>query len=341
VKKTELIGVDDLFEGMILGEDILGKYDLLILNRGKVLTGQNISVLKNQGLDFVYVEIPTQEEVFNEKYNELEEELRELFYSSTGQFTKTAKLKIQSTLNSMLDTLPQKTNMLMELKRLKMKDVYSVRHSINVALISGLMGTWLQLSSEDIEELMLAGAMHDIGKVFVSQDILSIPGKLSEAQFEEVQKHTLYGYKKLSKSEGIPESICRVALEHHEKLDGSGYPAGLTEENLHFFTKIVTIADIFDASTATKVYGSRIQPLQSLKELEQFMNQNKIDSTLFKLFINNIYKLFVGCTVILDNGVQGEIAFFHKLNPNRPIIRANGRLMNLAHHPTVQIQDIY
>ncbi len=340
MNKIELIGVDDLFEGMILGEDIQGKYDLLILSKGKVLSEQNISVLKNQGLDYVYIEVPSKEDAFKSSYSELENELKEVF-STNGQLSRTAKEKIQGTLNNLLEALPQRTNMLMELKRLKMKDEYSVRHSLNVALLSGLMGVWLQIPDEDVQELMLSGAMHDIGKVFVSQDILSIPGKLNRAQFEEVQKHTSYGYKKLSHVDGLPESIARVALEHHERLDGSGYPGKHTEEKLHFYTKIVMIVDIFDASTANKVYGSRIQPLQAIRELEHLKNQMKIDSTLFNVFIRNIYKLFVGCNVVLENGVEGEIAFFHKLSPDRPIIRTGGKLMNLAHHPTIAIKDIY
>lgn len=339
--KIELINVDDLFEGMVLGEDIFGKFDLLVLSRGKVLNQQNISVLKNQGLDYVYIELnPSAEAEFEALYEELVNELNEVFLGS-GKMSQSALETIQCTLTDLMGTIAKSNNLLMELKRLKVKDLYTVKHSINVSLLSGLMGLWLQLSDEDVLELMLAGALHDVGKSYVSQDILNTPGQLSSKEFEEVKKHTVYGYKKLSKSEGIPETVKRVALEHHERLDGSGYPASKKVDELHFFTMIVTIADIFDASTTNKVYGSRMHPLTALRELEQNQQLGKIDSTLFKLFSNNIYKLFVGCTIELSNGMIGEIAFFHRLSPNRPIIRVEGKLMNLAHHPSVAIQDIY
>ena len=341
MKRTELISVEHLYEGMVLGEDILGPFELLVLSRGKKLSEQNVSVIKKQGLDFIYIEVSSKEEKeLKEKYLELESELKEIFTSS-GQISRAVKDRIQATLNEMLHTLPQKVNILMELKRLKEKDTYSVKHSIQVGLLSGLMGIWLQLPEGIIQELALAGTMHDIGKTLVPQELLNKPGKLTNSEFEKIQKHTLYGYKKLSQVGDIPNSVCRVALEHHERLDGSGYPAKHTEDNIHFFSKLVTIADIFDASTTNKVYGSRIQPLHALHELEKFRDARKIDPTLFDAFVRNVYKLFVGCSVVLDNGMEGEIAFFHKLSPNRPIIRVNDKLMNLAHHPEVGIKDIF
>jgi len=339
--KPLLIEIENLSEGMVLGEDVYGKFDLLVLKKGKKLSQQNISVLENQGLDFVYIEVATVDDNWiKEQYTEFQHTLHDVFQNS-GQLNKTAKEKIESTLQNLIATIPQKSFMLMELKRLNLKDEYSARHCLNVALMAGMMGTWLQFSEDDIQVLMLAGALHDIGKAFIPMEILKIPGKLTQEQFEEVKNHSLYGYKKLSKVEGLPEAVVTVALEHHERLDGSGYPGGKEEDKIHFFSKIIAIVDIFDACTTKKVYGSRIHPLDALKELEENKNAGKIDSVLFKVFYSNIYKLFVGCTIKLDNGLIGNIAFFHKLSPNRPIIRVDGKLMNLAHHPNIEIVDIF
>ncbi len=341
MNKTELFGVNDLVEGMILGEDIYGKYDLLVLSRGKVLTQQNISVIKSQGLDYIYVSVSSEEDLIIEQaYDVLLDEIKEI-YEGSSTITKELKERMGNNLHQLLGSLLDNSYMLMELKRLKVKDIYTAKHSLNVALLSGLMGVWLELSDEDVEELMLAGALHDIGKTFVSVDILNKPGMLSELQFKEIQNHTSYGYKKLNVIPDIPESVKRVALEHHERVDGSGYPAMKTSENMHFFSKIVSIADVFDASTTNKIYGERIHPLNAIQELRILKNEGKIDSTLFTYFINNIYKTFVGCNIELSDGSKGQVAFFHKLNPERPIMRVNGRLLNLAHRPDLKIVDIY
>lgn len=339
--KPLLVDVTNLSEGMVLGEDVYGKFDLLVLKKGKVLSAQNISVLTNQGLDLVYIEQNTLDENWiKNQYTEFQVILQDVFENS-GHLNINAKNKMEKILDNLISTIPQKAFMLMELKRIQIKDAYSAQHCLNVALMAGMIGMWMQFSEEDIQELTLAGALHDIGKAFIPMEILQIPGKLTDAQFEEVKNHSLYGYKKLSKVQGLPESVVTVALEHHERLDGSGYPGGKEEDKIHFFSKIVAIADIFDACTTKKVYGSRIHPLEALRELEINKNEGKIDPVLFKVFLNNIYKMFVGCTIKLDNGLVGTIAFFHKLSPDRPIIRVNGKLMNLSHHPNIEIVDIF
>lgn len=139
--------------------------------------------------------------------------------------------------------------------------LYSVRgvndsvyaHSLNVAMISRMIGRWLHMDSHDLDVLMLAGLLHDIGKLLIPEEILNKPGKLTDEEFQEIKKHPRYGYDIL-KNQNIDSRIKKAALMHHERCDGSGYPSGLTEDTIDSFAQIIAIADVYDAMTAARSY---------------------------------------------------------------------------------------
>jgi len=131
----------------------------------------------------------------------------------------------------------------------------TANHVKRVAAYSELFAEKYGLSEKEVKLLKDASPMHDIGKVGIKDEILNKPGKLSPEEFEQMKKHTIYGYELLNHSKrNLLKAACIIAYEHHEKWDGSGYPRGLSKDNIHIFGRITAIADVFDALGSDRVY---------------------------------------------------------------------------------------
>ncbi len=340
MNSVELIPVESLMPDMILGEDIYGRYDLLNLNAGDKLTESVIKVLRQQHLDYIYIEVAKGDGTFNDIKASLQQEL-DLMVEESAMISANMAEILRVDHGGFIDQLKDRVDLLMEMKRLHVKSTYTSRHSLNVALLSGLIAHWMELPPEVVRKVTLAGLLHDVGKVYMPLHILNKPGQLSAEEFEVAKQHTLDASRVLKKLQPISEEVHRAIMEHHERLDGSGYPVGKVDANIHLYAKIIAIADIFDAATSQKVYKSKIQPLQAINELKVAASKCQIDTYLLKFFLKNVYRLLVGCKAVLNDGRQGEIMFFHQMAPERPILKVQGKLINLSLFPDLQIVDIY
>ncbi|MFD2880941.1 HD-GYP domain-containing protein [Paenibacillus rhizoplanae] len=132
------------------------------------------------------------------------------------------------------------------------KDDYTYQHNIGVAVLSTLIGRWLEMSEAELSVLSMAATLHDIGKLKIPSELLNKPGKLTDEEFTQVKKHTVYGYEILKETTGANSRIALVALQHHERNDGKGYPLGLTDEQIDPYSKIVAVADIFFHAMSSK-----------------------------------------------------------------------------------------
>ncbi|MEK3792058.1 HD domain-containing phosphohydrolase [Paenibacillus sp. FSL R7-0204] len=122
--------------------------------------------------------------------------------------------------------------------RLRQEDDYTYKHSIVVALISGIIGTAIGLLDLELSDLTGAAFLHDIGKTRISKEVLNKPGKLTSDEFNQMKNHTIYGFE-IIRSLGIPHRHALVALQHHEREDGSGYPLGIKGSDIAPYSKIV------------------------------------------------------------------------------------------------------
>ena len=161
-------------------------------------------------------------------------------------------------------------------------------HVKRVAEYSKLLAKLYGLSEEESEKLKMASPMHDIGKVAIADNILNKPGKLTFDEFGIMQKHAQLGYEMLSKSDRpIIQAAAIVAKEHHEKWDGSGYPKGLSGQNIHIYGRITAVADVFDALGSQRVY-KKAWELDKILELFKEESGKHFDPDLIKLFLDNL-----------------------------------------------------
>lgn len=214
---------------------------------------------------------------------------------------------------------------------------YLIHHSINVAVIAGLLGKWLNLAPWTIENLILAGLLHDIGKCQIPLEILNKPGKLTAQEMTVMQQHTYLGYQILKQEKSLPPEVLYGVLEHHERMDGSGYPLKVTGDSIHLFGRILAIADIYDAMTSDRVYQERVSPFTVVETLVNDMF-DKLDVKICTAFLNNVQNCFLGNVVELSDGRKAEVIYLNQFMAARPVVRTeNDEFIDLERNKELSI----
>lgn len=211
-------------------------------------------------------------------------------------------------------------------------------HSMNVSLISATIGKWLNLSENDINNLTLAGLLHDLGKLSVPSEILNKQGKLTEEEYEIIKKHPMSGYDFI-KNLPLDVKIKEACLLHHERCDGSGYPFKLNGNKISLYAKILAIADVYDAMTPPRTYREALCPFKAI-ELFEKEGLYKYDPKIIMTFLENIGASYLNNNVLLSDGSVGTIVMLNKLALSKPMLQVQGQFLDLSKHPELTIESI-
>lgn len=226
---------------------------------------------------------------------------------------------VKEAVSKCVEDVLHQTDAMLLLMQLKDKNEYTAQHSMNVCVLSILLGRQINLSIENLNNIGICGLLHDIGKMKIPQEILNKPGSLDENEINIMRKHTAYGRDVLISARNIYPGTVDVAYSHHELLDGKGYPRGLGHESISDFTKIVTIVDNYDAITSDRVYRSSKSHVDALAELIKGMNSH-FDSNYVTQFINCIGFYPQGNFVELSSGDIGVVVEQNKKDRLKPKI---------------------
>ncbi len=150
---------------------------------------------------------------------------------------------------------------------LRVYDYYTFSHSINVAILSAIIGREMGYNESRLKDLTFSAFLHDMGKILVPREILYKPGSLTPEEMQIIKKHAEYGYEFITKELKLPDAIGRAALSHHERWEGQGYPYGLKGNQISEFAQIVAIADVYDALVSEKVYRGSMQSVEAMRVL--------------------------------------------------------------------------
>ena len=316
----KFISLNYLYEGLMLDKDIYDSSgNLTLLTKNTVLTQNHIQRLKqlkglNQnirvsmslhkkllenGLPHIFEQKFLEEKVgYSHAYSETADMFRNVETSGDVSYEEASDLSesLETTLESIDPAL-----IFQCINGYNDVDEYVYRHSINVALINGLMGKWLKVAPEDISSLVLGGLMHDIGKTQLPQDILNAQRKLTAEEFEIIKKHSEYSYDLISKNKDFNERIRETALYHHEKMNGNGYPRGLVADNIPYFARITSISDVYDAMVSKRCYKKANSPFMILANLAD-QKFSELDMRLVELFSRMMPYELVGKTVLMEDG---------------------------------------
>ncbi|WP_324000766.1 HD-GYP domain-containing protein [Aeromonas hydrophila] len=215
----------------------------------------------------------------------------------------------------MVDTMFTHGDAMLCLARIRAKDAYLMEHSMNVAILLANFGRYLDLDRSVLKELTLGGLLHDVGKIMTPDEVLNKPGKLTDEEFAVMRQHVVHSYEILSNTPGITATMLEVAANHHERLDGTGYPQRLKGEQLSLYTRMSGIVDVYDAVTADRVYKQGMQPTQAFRILLKGINHH-FDAELVTKFIKCMGVYPVGTLVQLSNQ---RLAIVMQRNPHEPL----------------------
>ncbi len=229
--------------------------------------------------------------------------------------------KAKRVVESMVDMILEEEELLIGMTAIKDYDEYTYNHSVNVSILSVALGQRLGLSRKALTDLGLVALFHDIGKMEVPAEILNKPTNFDESEWLIIKKHPFWGVRAILKLKGLDYTSIRtaiVAFEHHLNFDMSGYPKISRPLELDFYSKIVSLADQYDAMTSSRVY-SRI-PLAPDKALSVMMERagTQLDPLLFKFFINMIGVFPIGTLVLIDTKELGLVYGGNTMFQDRP-----------------------
>lgn len=194
---------------------------------------------------------------------------------------------------------------LINLVRLKDKDEYTYLHSVAVCALMINFARHLDLDPQQVEDMGVAGLLHDVGKVAVSDAILNKPGALSKGEVRAVRSHPDAGHRLLASSPGAPELALELCLRHHEKVDGTGYPGGLKGDELSLAARMGAICDVYDAVTSNRPYKDAWTPCEALTEMQTWAGH--FDPALLERFADSLGIYAIGTLVRLSTGELGVV----------------------------------
>lgn len=210
-------------------------------------------------------------------------------------------------------------NAMLWLTQIKNKDDYTAEYCVRVSVLAVALGRELELMEADLEALGIAAMLHDVGKVKISDQILNKAGALKPEEYAVMKTHAEHGRKLLMSQSDVPATAVDVAGNHHEFINGKGYPKGITGNKTSYFSKIVSVVDAFDAITSDRVYSNARSTLEGLRIIYECRGQ-QFDEDIVRAFIRLIGVYPPGHIVELNNGEVGIILSCERNNKLRPTI---------------------
>jgi HD-GYP domain-containing protein (c-di-GMP phosphodiesterase class II) len=334
---TQRYNLDQIEPGMELGQDILNSQGKILLAEGAILNESLLQSLSKLAIKEIAIK---ENAPFKNNLLSLDETKLQLLNQAVAQIKDSFKIierygkvpfkTFQTVANNNIWPLVFSHSAINYLNIDRAKADYLYDHSVNVALLSGLIGKWSGASHDEISALILTGLLHDIGKTQISPAILNKTAKLSEQEMEAVKLHATYSFSLLSKIPSIPLDVKFGILQHHERLDGSGYPGHFKEDKIHRYARIVAIADIYDAMTSERNFCHKNNPFFVADTLVKDM-YSKLDATLCTTFLTHFSNFIIGNTVQLTDGREAEIIYTgHFLDFNLVVRTPDGECVPLS-----------
>lgn len=331
--------------GKVTSRDVFNLQGMLLIPRGTKISEEHLELLIKHQIELEPDDVmEISEPSSNQVSHEIDETMQQVGeYFDAIRFSKKVHVDdIQTLVLPFLNEACQEYTLHDLFTSLQAKDDYTYRHNLAVGMYSNLLGRWSGLSPDDLQELTTAALLHDVGKLLIPEQILNKPGKLTDEEFAKIKEHTILGYELLKKTDGINHRQALVALRHHERLDGSGYPYGLHDEEIDLFSRIVAVVDVFHAMTSNRIYRESSPFYEVLMQMEKD-TYGMLDPKLTQIFIQKMMSTLIGHQVELTDGRKGTVLMLNPHDPVRPLIELefDHEYLDLSKDYSVHIKTVY
>ncbi len=319
--------------GMRLGSAIYSDDGLVLLGERRELTVTILDRLERFGIQYLYIEdARTDDLVFQDivspetrarAVGEVRTQFRRMMDDSLRKRSVNGMhlgRAFKSVIDSILDDITSSRDAMLMLVNIHASDHYLFQHSVNVCIYATILGQAYGYTRDELFTLGLGALLHDIGKTQLPQDVLLKPSRLTNEEFEIIKSHPAIGFKMLKDEPNVPLLSAHIALQHHERVDGSGYPRSIVGTDIHEYARWVGLVDSYDAMTTHRVYRNAMLPHEAMERLYAgagtLYDQHKIE-----LFRDKVAIYPLGMLVALDTGEVGVVVDVNALYPQRPVVR--------------------
>lgn len=339
--------IDLVSPGDVVARTIFQENGNVLLGTGVQLTDRYIVRLRNMGIDYIFIEDPLTEGIVPEE--PISEITRSTavneVYKTMNAFKDNELSKgriiapnigknFRDVFGSIMTDLSARPNILVNLENIHSADSYLFQHSVNVAILSGVIGLAKGFNRIQLEELGVGALLYDIGMTKMPEKILKQTGELTKADRELLETHPREGFDILRKHHDISLVSAHCALQHHERFNGSGYPRGLTGNETHIYAQIVGLADMYDALISPRPHRKRYKTSEAIEFLFA-AGGTYFDHELIKLFCSHISIYPIATMLLLNTGQTVVVVQNSELALHRPIVRvvkeADGSLPKAAY----------
>lgn len=352
-----LVKTKYIVDGCILAKDINGLTNRPIMNKQTILDAELLNVLEG----FLIEEVSVEKTLINgEPFlpkeimdYELEEEQKEdssfisMYLKAVQAYKRLFKnwqagskvevAKVREVIIPLFDKAMESPSDILILHHYCQKEDYLYHHAVSLGLLSGFIAYKMKFDMADVYQVTMAGCLADCGMSKIPNKILTKPSKLSLEENEEMFKHPLYSYQLVQSSPILKDTVKVAILEHHERINGSGYLLRKKGDAIHIFSKIIAVADVYHAMTSERIYRKKQSPFKVMEMILQD-DFGKFDIRIVKTLLAGLTTFSSGSRVKLNNGNIAEIIFIDNNSPTRPLVKVmnSGTIINLS-----KMRDLY
>lgn len=359
---------EELIPGCILIEEVKGKTNRPLIPKNTMLTEKHITVLQKYLVERVNISSKLEEgepfipkslhksensqplEVYD-KEKKIDMSFKDHYQQVVVRYKMVFErwqngvavdmLSVRKLFIPLLERIDEIGSAVYTLYHYATKQDYFYHHSVTVGILSAFLGKKMGYEKREWLQIGLAGLLSDCGMARIDPDLVKKNSSLTRTELDEIKKHPMYSYRMVESLRMITQPVKLAVLQHHERIDGSGYPLGLSWGKIHMYARIVAVSDRYHAMTSDRLYREKQSPYHVIEEIQKDQ-YTKLDPQVVNTFIGALSDFSIGTRVRLSDDQIGEIVFIDVKQPSQPMIRIenSGEVVSLQNRPALFIDEI-